>query len=164
VYIPDDVHHFGTSLNEISAFKYENYLFKLKKSVRKSQNPISQIAKRIKETEKFCSRQTPKSVHVTISTKKKDSCFLLKNGKYVFVKEKRTDKSFLCDVIGQNQLEIFFENPCHSMLVDIATVQNPERLARRMLIEFENFDRKAVCLPYERGYLLIPMRHEMERW
>lgn len=80
-HLPDDVQHFGTSLNEISAFQYENYLFKLKKYVRKSQNPIAQIAKRMKETETFPSKQMPKKLHITISTKKKDSCFLLKNGK-----------------------------------------------------------------------------------
>ena len=59
---------------------------------------------------------------------------------------------------------LFFENPCQSKFIDIGIVRNPERLARRMVIEMENVDRKAVCLPYERGYLLIPMRHEMERW
>ena len=166
LHIPDDVHHFSSSLNEISAFKYENYLFKLKKCVRKSQNPISQIAKRLTETEKNCCRQTPKSVHihVTTSTKRKDCCFLLKNGKFSFMIERRTDKNFLCDVIGQDQLESFIENPCQSMFIDIRIVQNPEGLAWRMVIEMENVDKKAVCLPYERGYLLIPMRHEMERW
>lgn len=70
-HLPDDVQHFGTSLNEISAFQYENYLFKLKKYVRKSQNPIAQIAKRMKETETFPSKQMPKKLHITISTKKK---------------------------------------------------------------------------------------------
>lgn len=101
LHLPDDVQHFETSLNEISAFQYENYLFKLKKYVRKSQNPIAQIAKRMKETETFPSRRMPKKLHITISTKKKDSCFLLKNGKFAFVIEKRTDKSFLCDVLDK---------------------------------------------------------------
>lgn len=162
MHIPDDVHHFSSSLNEISAFKYENYLHKLKKCVRKSQNPISQIAIRLTETEKNCCIQTWKLVyiHVTTSTKRKDCCFLLKNGKFSFMIERRTDKNFLCDVIGQDQLEsFFFENPCQSMFIDIGIAQNPEGLAWRMVIEMDNVDRKAVCLPYERGYLLIPMRH-----
>lgn len=58
--------------------------------------------------------------------------------------ERRTDKNFLCDVIGQDQLESFIENPCQSMFIDIRIVQNPEGLAWRMVIEMENFDRKAV--------------------
>ena len=35
------------------------------------------------------------------------------------------------------------------------------RPSRRMLLEYEDFERKAVCLPDERGDV---MRHEMERW
>lgn len=151
LHLPDDVQHFGTSLNEISAFQYENYLFKLKKYVRKSQNPIARIAKRMKETETFPSRRMPKKLHITISTKKKDSCFLLKNGKFAFVIEKRTDKRFLCDVFGQTALENLFENPCSSKFVNIVKLQNMRRPSRRMLLEYEDFERKAVCLPDERG-------------
>lgn len=75
-------------------FQYENYLFKIKKYVRKSQNPIAQIAKPMKETETFPSWQIRKKLHITISTKKKDSCFLLKNGKFAFVREKKQTNSF----------------------------------------------------------------------
>lgn len=35
---------------------------------------------------------------------------LLRNVKFAFVQEKRTDKNFLCDVTGQDQLESFFFN------------------------------------------------------
>lgn len=166
LHLQDDVQHFGTSLNEISAFQFENYLFKLRKYVRKSQNPIAQIAKRMKETETFPSRQIPKKlhVHITISTKKKDSCFLLKNGKFAFVREKRADKQFLCDVFGQTTLENLFENPCCSMFVNIAKLQSRHRPARRVLLDYDDFERKAVCLPDERGYVMVPLRHEMERW
>ena len=110
---------------------------------KKIPKPISQIAKRLTETEKNCCRQTRKSVH--ISTKRKDCCFLLKNGKFSFMIERRTDKNFLCDVIGQDQLESFFENPCQSMFIDIGIAQNPEGLAWRMVIEMENVDKKS-CL------------------
>ena len=78
--------------------------------------------------------------------------------------ERRRDKNFPCDVIGQDQLDSFFENSCQLKIIDIGIVRNPERLARRMMIEMENVDRKAVCLLYEKGDLLIPMRHEMEKW
>lgn len=44
-------------------------------------------------------RQLPKRIHISVSTKKKDSCFLLKNKEIVFVKEKRDDKKYVCDVL-----------------------------------------------------------------
>ena len=47
-------------------------------------------------------------MYVTISIKKKRLLLLLKNVKFAFVQEKRTDKNFLCDVTRQDQLESFF--------------------------------------------------------
>jgi hypothetical protein len=51
IHIADDVEHFGKSLNDISAFQFENHLQKLKISVRKAQNPIAQATKRIRKVE-----------------------------------------------------------------------------------------------------------------
>ncbi|XP_063419233.1 uncharacterized protein LOC134702069 isoform X1 [Mytilus trossulus] len=119
IHIADDVEHYGSSLNQINAFKYENYLHKLKKSVRSAQNPIAQVGKRIVEMDKSKCRKSTKSIHVYVSKKKKDSCFLLANGKFAFVKEKRENKRYLCDVISQSHLENFFKNPCDSKLLNI---------------------------------------------
>ena len=46
VHLPDDVINYSCSLNELSAFKFENHMQKLKKKVRNSNNPIVQIIKR----------------------------------------------------------------------------------------------------------------------
>lgn len=73
--------------------------------------------------------------------------------------ERRTDKNFLCDVIGQDQLESFFLKIHANQCLLILELHRIRKDAWRMVIEMENVDRKAVCLPYERGYLLIPMRH-----
>ena len=48
-HITDDVKHFKCSLNDISAFPFVNHLHWLKRLVRKAQNPISQVHKRIAE-------------------------------------------------------------------------------------------------------------------
>lgn len=60
IHIADDVEHYGSSLNGINAFQFENHLRGLKKGVRKAQNPISQVAKRIAGMEKSKCRRTPK--------------------------------------------------------------------------------------------------------
>ncbi|XP_071139291.1 uncharacterized protein [Mytilus edulis] len=164
MHLADDVEHFGSSLNEINAFQFENHLFKLKKSVRKPQNPIAQVAKRIVEMEKSKCRRKPRTIHVFISKTKKDSCFLLKNKTFVFVREKRENKTYLCDVISQNSLENFFENPCNSKILNIFVLKNNQRQFRRILVDNDDIQKKVVCLPYERHTLLLPMLHGMERW
>ena len=52
VHIADDVAMFG-SLDSVSCFPYENYLHQLKKKVRRPQNPLSQVIRRISEEEKL---------------------------------------------------------------------------------------------------------------
>lgn len=49
IHLVEDAMHFETSLNDISAFQFENHLQKLKKSVRNAKNPIAQLSKRIAE-------------------------------------------------------------------------------------------------------------------
>jgi len=48
-HLADDVTHHGCSLNEISEFKFENYMQLLKKMVKNSNNPLCQIQKRLAE-------------------------------------------------------------------------------------------------------------------
>lgn len=46
IHISDNVKNYGVSLNELSAFKFETYLQKLIRYVKKAQNPVAQVAKR----------------------------------------------------------------------------------------------------------------------
>ena len=41
-----DCQNLHSSLNEISSFKFENYLQVIKNSIRNANNPVAQIAKR----------------------------------------------------------------------------------------------------------------------
>jgi hypothetical protein len=47
------VEHYGSSLNGIIAFQFENHLRGLMKSVKKAQNSISQVAKKISRNGKI---------------------------------------------------------------------------------------------------------------
>lgn len=87
-HLADDVENFGTTLNEISGFSFENHLQKIKKSVRNAQNPIAQISKRLTELENARCRRIPKKLHLFTSTRKKDSCFMLKKQQDSFYKGK----------------------------------------------------------------------------
>ena len=58
-HIADDVVYHGSSLNHISAFKFENYMQTIKKMVKNSNNPIAQIVKRISERSVLKSKKKP---------------------------------------------------------------------------------------------------------
>jgi hypothetical protein len=52
LHLPDNAKKFG-ALDAVSAFPFESYLGHPKKLVRKSQNPVSQVVRRIEETQDF---------------------------------------------------------------------------------------------------------------
>ena len=56
LHLADDVTNLNSSLNEISAFPFENYLRTIKKMVRNAANPICQVSKRLSEAEQAQSR------------------------------------------------------------------------------------------------------------
>jgi len=47
LHVADDVRYFDASLNDISAFRYENYLQTLKRLIRGASNPLIQVSKRL---------------------------------------------------------------------------------------------------------------------
>ena len=52
LHVAEDARQFSV-LDNISAFKFENYLGKMKKMVRRPSNPVAQIVRRISEKENF---------------------------------------------------------------------------------------------------------------
>lgn len=117
----------------------------MKKSVRKAQNPIAQVTKRIVEMEKMNCRQLPKRIHISVSTQKKDSCFLLKSREIVFVKEKRDDKKYVCDVLKRSNLESFYDSPCNSKLLNTVVVKKKEHASQKEVTGTHRF-RKEIDL------------------
>lgn len=95
---------------------------------------------------------------------KKGQLHLLKNKEIVFVKEKRDDKKYVCDVLKRSNLESFYESPCNSKLLNTVVVKKRNMHFKRKLLEHTDFEKKLICLPWDRGYLLIQMLHGMERW
>ena len=114
--------------------------------------------------EKSKCRRTPTTIHVYFSKKKKDNCFLFwNNGNFVFIREKREDTAYVCDIVSQS-LDNFFHDPCDSKLLNIAVLKNNGRQFKRVMVDYDDIQKKVICIPYERNYLLLPMLHRMERW
>lgn len=75
--IAGDCENFNYSLNDISCFPYENFLQRIKKSVRNSLNPTAQVAKFDFEYQP-CFGQLPKKLILTkVPKEDKGNCFLL---------------------------------------------------------------------------------------
>ena len=163
LHLHEDVRHFQCSLNELSCFKFENFLQKLKKLVRSGQNPLVQVAKHLCEVNSCNPKSVFKQSFTVISTKLKDSCFTISGGRYAFVKEVRGDGRFICNVLSQRQTDNFYEIPAQSKLFSVAYVGNLTQATKWCLLEKDELLSKVTCLPVDGGYLLTPLRHEVER-
>lgn len=66
IHIPDDVRNFGKPLDDISAFDFEN-LGKIKRSLRSGNKPLSQLSRRLSESNfnsfKYSSKWELKRIH-----------------------------------------------------------------------------------------------------
>lgn len=165
-HVVDDARYMKCSLNDISAFPFENHLQVIKRLVRTAKNPIAQIVKRLSEVENAGIKQQKKT-HTSlsfVSANKRNGCLLLQNDDFAFVIEKRADLKLVCDIVKQRYVDSFFMEPLDSKLLNIVYVRNFDTVRKtRRLVKAEEVARKVVCLPYQRGHVLLPLLHGMER-
>lgn len=166
IHLHEDITFFQCSLNDISAFKYENHLQMVKKIVKKAQNPIAQIAKRLTELNAHGSTSTAKVIYPVISTRSKDNCFILHTEDFVFVHEEKSSGELACEIIGQIHMQNFFESPCNSKLMNIAFIETKhlKQKLRKKVIDRSCISRKVVCLPYDDGFVFFPLLHRAEKF
>lgn len=82
---------------------------------------------------------------------------MLKSKKIAIVKEKRANNAYVCDVINRGYVDTFFDSKTTKYWCFRKKIKG-------MLVEYDDFEKKLVCLTYERGYRVLPMLHGMERW
>lgn len=162
IHIADDVENFKCSLNEVSAFPFENSLQLLKHMVRGGKNPIAQVCKRIREGEAVGGRVCKTTRQKFISAGGRDSMFLLSNNLVAEVTEKLEDGTIACNVYNACSTESFFTVPCDSKQFDICFIRKECRFKRKILSR-SSFERKVVCLPYGDGRVAFPLLHPCER-
>ena len=160
MHLCSDAERFQCSLNNISCFKFENYLHGIKKIVKNAKNPLAQVAKRLQEFEECKIHRIP--LQPCISTRLKDSCFLSSNEEFVFVKEIWDNDRYVCDVLTHS--DNFYISPCNSKLLNIAFTSrmNLECRMKKKLVEKKQLKTKVVCLDTRGGYALFPMLHGVE--
>ena len=159
LHLAEDCQNLHSSLNEISAFKFENYLQVIKKSIRNANNPVAQIAKRKLEVETHCTQLHKKQNEIKCSVHFRDSCFR-HNNKLVFVKRKLDDTRYECEVVHFCKVQHFYEKPMKSRDLSIGLI--PARhcsLSSKKILSVEELHRKLVVLPYKDCYIVLPMIH-----
>ena len=166
-HVPDDVQHFQTSLNNINAFPFENYLQALKKMVKGPTNPLAQVCGRLEEMKEQNLYKSGKIISPHISANFKDSVFYLENEEeFAVVQEIDKDRveRIHVQVFSVNVTENLFHQPCQSKAVNIHVIRNfqTQRTIPR-IVGREELVHKVTILPFESGsdFLLIPLVHGM---
>ena len=164
LHLYDDCVNHNCSLNDFSCFPFENFLQRLKKSVRNSSHPTAQVCKRQFEYQRCFGKLPKKALFTKVSTNRKDNCFLLTDSSIAFVKVKHNDGTFGCDVVHPNYLDNLYATPVASTRFDVSLLRNRNRDKHvRRNFKMDDFYKKCVCLPERRGLAIFPLLHEVER-
>ena len=159
-HIVDDASFHNCSLDKISSFPFENHLQVFKKFIRKAQNPLSQMVRRIEEFDNFsvemCSQKT---IGTKIGTANKDSWFLLDNGSFAQL-SKAHESLPEFKVFSRRHFRSFFKSPCKSKSLNIAYISQTstfkvKKISKKRLL------RKSVCLTHKNGRVLLPLLNYM---
>jgi len=164
IHLASDCEHFGVSLDAISAFPFENYLYRFKRRLKHSSNALVQLAKCIEGERRLngnvidsdvCSVRQPK-----LSTKFKDSFFMSTSGKLCIVREVLDGGSqFVCELIPRQNMTNLFVTPLPSSARNIFRCSRLASKTRKIL-RVEDVARKVVVVPMEdNGYAIIPLLH-----
>lgn len=161
-HIADDAKN--ESLSKISAFPFENHLQILKRLIRNGNNPMVQVIKRFSELHQTNVKTSTKKYFTTISSKEKDSCFIIKNERIAIVTRVHDGGMCDCDTFKMTKLRNLFSKPGESTLFNIGYLPSDGVRMTKSVIHKSSFLKKVVFLPYENGHVLFPMLHEVEKY
>ena len=158
-HIADDVSYHKCSPNDLSAFKFENYMQGLKKMIRNGSNPVVQITKRLSEIPDHKSK-----INVTSPFKLngKDCFFLSLDDEVCEIKKIKND-DFECEVIRKSSLESLYTSPCDSATLNIFYLKNSERIhTTQRLVAKDCAKQKMTRFTYKNGFVFFPLLHKVE--
>ena len=144
IHLHADVENNQCGLERLSAFPFENFLHRIKNMVRKSHQPLSQIAKRVEEIQQSNFNMTSKTIKTKIQSSAKNnrnSWFYLKTNKIVEVLEV-ADCQIQVKMFSFDKSNSYFQQPFDSKLMMICF------LPRNSTFKIESVSPKFfLCLP-----------------
>jgi hypothetical protein len=160
LHLADDVRNFSLPLDKISAFKFENFLHKLKKWVRSPSNPLVQVGKRLQECENFGNRllESRDASQMKLYAGSRDSIVQLQNGRFAEIVSVKDDV-YRCRVFRSHSLQPYFVEPCSSDIFDIYYLPDHSIRWRACDIVLSDIKRKGLRLRCCGGSVLMPLRH-----
>ena len=160
IHLHQDVEKHQCGLESLSAFPFENFLYRIKKMIRKSHQPLSQLAKRITEIEESDFMVQSKLLKMKIQsnvTCGRNSWFLFTNNKIGEVLN--VDDIYLkIKSYSFTRSKAFFEQPINSKLMKICFLPNNFTFKIEMIPRTDILC-KFVCMIEEDGVLLVPILH-----
>ena len=157
IHLHQDVEYFGETFDAYSCFPFENHLQVLKRYVRSSRNPISEIVKKISTMDIFKTGFSCKQSICTVSASLKESWFIQESGHYVKVTD-IGEKGVSCKMYKKHLAENFHEKPCKSKFLGIVYFTRNTSFANIFSVKGK-LHTKVIYIPYEEGFLLIPLLH-----
>lgn len=179
VHLSGDAHMFG-SLDNISAFPFENFLSKLKRMIRKPKFPLAQVVRRLSEQAEIqktiktfpyltkphnngpipdrllngCQYLKVETERYTLKVNHKDSCVRI-DGKICRLQNivSLENDIFLVYKVFQGE-ENFFTTPLESRLLGIVKVSNLDNILH--VVKISELQSKCVILPFKTKHIAIP--------
>lgn len=157
LHLASDAKNFG-SLEDCSAFCFENYLHHLKRLVRSGRSPLAQIVKRLSEMDgQKLETARPTTI---LRTQKPDNVFALSDLECCEVvsllpEEERRPKMLLCCVYGH--LEPCFMELCDSRLIGVYKAQTGRTKMKK--VPEELLIRKAFMVESDGNLIFLTVLH-----
>ncbi|XP_070205914.1 uncharacterized protein [Littorina saxatilis] len=186
VHISDDAKLFG-SLDNISAFPFENFMRKILKTVRKPSMPLQQVVKRFQESSANSNKKRIRTTQDTcvckehhygivphgvlfdnqykevstndfcIKTNSKDNCVSFGNEIGLVSNILSVASNVWLVYQSFESVDTFFNYPCQSAFLGIFKVRNLSQVIK--LKPIEEITSKNVILPYQQGFVVVPLCH-----
>ena len=165
IHLHQDVLWQQCGLERVSAFPFENFLHRIKRMVRKSHQPLAQIARRIKEIESsdyFISSKITKTKIQPVTNKcYKNSWFFLKNNKICeVVGHHQNNNTFRAKLYSFERCVSYFKRPIDSKLMHICFLPKHCNFVFSDIVR-SDIAKKFVPIPEEDGLVLIPILHDI---
>jgi hypothetical protein len=158
IHLVDDCRHFGTSLNSLSAFPYENFLGQMKKLVRNKNSPITQVARRLSERQDLVGT---KEIKTKLVANLRNGVVKLLSGEIGFILEESGDLLNV-RVVPRERLQSSFTVPLDSLDLGIGQLRR-SILAEMPVREIRRGDvqKKMICLSLtgETSLTILPVHH-----
>ncbi|XP_031356986.1 uncharacterized protein LOC116180936 [Photinus pyralis] len=172
IHLAQDVKRLG-QLENFSGFKFENYLYNLKRKLHISGRPLEQICNRIIE-EKNHNRNVLQKYPIlhsklnviykaefesfTLTTTAPNSYCILYDGRVVNILKISQKTNVLCFTVNTYKTNTsFFSVPCKSESLGILYVADV--MEDTFEIPFSDIKNKCMCLKYLDGYVVMPYLH-----